>query len=159
MARAALNWSTAKLAEAAGVGLNTVNRFEAGSDTRTSSVDKMRRILECAGVEFTNGGQPGVRLKLSTDGSLRVVCPECAFEVLKGTEIQFDAEAYQARCRLSRSSFDCPNLRTVLFSLRAKSPLQDSETDLRESKSAAPTKTAPAGTTPRRAPVGRRKGK
>jgi transcriptional regulator with XRE-family HTH domain len=65
MARAALSWSTATLAEAAGVGLNTVNRFEAGADARLSSVEKMKAALEAAGIEFIpgNGGGPGVRLK------------------------------------------------------------------------------------------------
>jgi DnaJ-class molecular chaperone len=63
MARAALKWSTAKLAENAGVGLNTVNRFEAGGDAQMSSVKKMQVALEAGGVEFTNGSQPGVRLK------------------------------------------------------------------------------------------------
>jgi transcriptional regulator with XRE-family HTH domain len=65
MARAALNWTTQQLASAAGVGLNTVNRFESGQDARISSVDKMRAALDAAGVEFIpeNGGGAGVRLK------------------------------------------------------------------------------------------------
>ncbi|MFG1378086.1 helix-turn-helix domain-containing protein [Xanthobacter autotrophicus] len=65
MARAALNWSTQELAAKAGVGVNTVNRFEAGQDARVSSVDKMRAALEAAGVIFVaeNGEGPGVRLK------------------------------------------------------------------------------------------------
>jgi DNA-binding XRE family transcriptional regulator len=65
MARAALKWSTQQLADAAGVGLNTVNRFERGSDARMSSADKMERALRRAGVAFIdeNGGGVGVRLK------------------------------------------------------------------------------------------------
>ena len=65
MARAALGWSTQELAVKAGVGMNTVNRFEAGQDARMSSVDKMRTTMEAAGVEFIpeNGGGPGVRLR------------------------------------------------------------------------------------------------
>lgn len=49
---------------AAGVGGNTVNRFEAGQDARVSSVDTMRTARESAGVEFIpeNGGGAGVRL-------------------------------------------------------------------------------------------------
>jgi transcriptional regulator with XRE-family HTH domain len=62
MARTALAWSTNDLGRLAGVGPNTVNRFEGGQDARLSSVDKMRRALETAGVEFTNGDKPGVRL-------------------------------------------------------------------------------------------------
>lgn len=65
MARAALNWSTRDLAESAGVGVNTVNRFEAGQDARVSSMEKMRVALETAGVIFVpeNGEGPGVRLR------------------------------------------------------------------------------------------------
>lgn len=65
MARAALAWSTTELASKAGVGSNTVNRFEAGQDARVSSVDKMRAALEAAGVIFVaeNGEGPGVRLR------------------------------------------------------------------------------------------------
>lgn len=68
MARAALAWSTQELATRAGVGLNTVNRFEAGQDARVSSVDKMRSALEAAGVIFVpeNGEGPGVRLRKQT---------------------------------------------------------------------------------------------
>ena len=65
MARAALNWSTADLAKAADVGVNTVNRFEQGQDARISSMQAMRRSLETAGVIFVaeNGEGPGVRLR------------------------------------------------------------------------------------------------
>ncbi len=65
MARAALNWTTSDLAKAAGIGVNTVNRFEGGSDTRLSSMKKLRRALEDAGIEFIseNGGGAGVRFK------------------------------------------------------------------------------------------------
>jgi len=52
------------LAEAAGVGINTVNRYERGGDARVSSVQKMRDALAAAGVDFIaeNGGGAGVRL-------------------------------------------------------------------------------------------------
>jgi transcriptional regulator with XRE-family HTH domain len=65
MARAALDWSTQQLADAAGVGRNTVNRYESGGDARMSSVEKMRHALEAAGVQFIaeNGGGAGVRLR------------------------------------------------------------------------------------------------
>ncbi len=63
MARAALNWTTNDLAKAAGIGVNTVNRFEGGADARLSSVEKLRRALEQAGITFIaeNGGA-GVRM-------------------------------------------------------------------------------------------------
>lgn len=65
MARAALQWTTSDLGKRAGVGANTVNRFETGQDARVSSVDKMRAALESAGVIFVeeNGEGPGVRLR------------------------------------------------------------------------------------------------
>jgi transcriptional regulator with XRE-family HTH domain len=67
MARAALGWSTQDLAKNASVGVNTVNRFEAGQDARVSSVEKMRAAMEAAGVEFIpeNGSGAGVRLRKS----------------------------------------------------------------------------------------------
>jgi transcriptional regulator with XRE-family HTH domain len=63
MARAALDWSTLDLAAKAGIGGNTVNRFEAGHDLRMSSVAKMQAAFEAAGIEFTNGDAPGVRMR------------------------------------------------------------------------------------------------
>jgi hypothetical protein len=65
MARAALDWRTIDLARAAKVGLNTVNRFEAGRDARMSSVDKLRSAFETAGIVFIaeNGGGVGVRFR------------------------------------------------------------------------------------------------
>jgi transcriptional regulator with XRE-family HTH domain len=63
MARSALGWTTIDLAKKAGIGGNTVNRFESGLDARVSSVEKMRSALERAGLEFIaeNGGGSGVR--------------------------------------------------------------------------------------------------
>ena len=34
-----------------------------GEELRERTVDAIRSALEAAGVEFTNGGQPGVRLR------------------------------------------------------------------------------------------------
>jgi len=49
MARAALRWSTKDLATAAGVSPVTVNSFEQGRDTYTSTVSKLRTALEASG--------------------------------------------------------------------------------------------------------------
>jgi hypothetical protein len=51
------------LAAAAGLGLSTVVDFEKSRRTVSEeSQAAIRRALESAGVEFTNGNQPGVRL-------------------------------------------------------------------------------------------------
>jgi transcriptional regulator with XRE-family HTH domain len=62
MARAAIGWGVRELAEKAGVAANTVTRIENGADAKQSTMDALQRALETAGVEFTNGDQPGVRL-------------------------------------------------------------------------------------------------
>jgi transcriptional regulator with XRE-family HTH domain len=64
-ARALLRWSVEELARQASLGLNTIKRAEA-KDGRTSLTAAnelaIRRVFEAAGVEFTNGDKPGVRL-------------------------------------------------------------------------------------------------
>jgi DNA-binding XRE family transcriptional regulator len=64
-ARALLRWSVEQLAREASLGRNTIKRAEA-KDGRTSLTTAnelaIRRAFETAGVEFTNGEQPGVRL-------------------------------------------------------------------------------------------------
>jgi transcriptional regulator with XRE-family HTH domain len=62
MARAAVRWGVRELAAKAGVSANTVARIENGADAKQSTMDALQRALEAAGVEFTNGDRPGVRL-------------------------------------------------------------------------------------------------
>jgi transcriptional regulator with XRE-family HTH domain len=62
MARAALGLGIRELAIAAKVSLDTVARFERGEELKERTIDALRYALEAAGVEFTNGDQPGVRL-------------------------------------------------------------------------------------------------
>jgi transcriptional regulator with XRE-family HTH domain len=62
MARAAMGWGVRELAEKAGITANTVTRIENGADAKQSTMDALQRALEAAGIEFTNGDQPGVRL-------------------------------------------------------------------------------------------------
>ena len=64
MARAALNWTVRDLAEASGLHRNTINNIEVGryaGDPKTLAI--IEKTLTKAGVEFTNGDQPGVRLR------------------------------------------------------------------------------------------------
>lgn len=58
-----LDWEQPDLAEKSGVSLGTVSNIERGSDPRASTLTKIQRALEAAGIEFTNGEAPGVRLK------------------------------------------------------------------------------------------------
>jgi transcriptional regulator with XRE-family HTH domain len=62
MARAALGLGVRELAAAAKVSIDTVARFERGDELKERTVEALQRALEAAGVEFTNGGKPGVRL-------------------------------------------------------------------------------------------------
>ena len=66
-ARGLLGWSQTRLAEAAGMSLPTVKRYETGSGARVSddAIAAMRAALETAGVIFVaeNGEGPGVRLR------------------------------------------------------------------------------------------------
>src|SRR6476646_9547177 len=62
MARAALGLGVRGLAAAAKVSIDTVARFERGDELKERTIDALQRALEAAGVEFTNGDQPGVRL-------------------------------------------------------------------------------------------------
>ncbi len=63
MARAALGLGVRDLARAAGVSTNTVSRLERGEELKPRTVEDVRAALEAAGVEFTNGDAPGVRLR------------------------------------------------------------------------------------------------
>jgi transcriptional regulator with XRE-family HTH domain len=62
MARAALGLGVRELAAAAKVSSDTVARFERGDELKERTIEALQRALEAAGVEFTNGGRPGVRL-------------------------------------------------------------------------------------------------
>ena len=64
-ARALVGWSQSNLADHSGVSEPTIARLESADGRlggRTGTIRKIRAALEAAGVEFTNGDQPGVRL-------------------------------------------------------------------------------------------------
>ena len=62
MARAALRWSQAELAERSGVFINTIKAYESGtSDPKKSTELALMRPLKKAGVEFIEDN--GVRLR------------------------------------------------------------------------------------------------
>jgi transcriptional regulator with XRE-family HTH domain len=62
-ARALIEWSRDELAGASKVALRTIVDFERGArEPRAATLEALRRALETAGVEFTNGERPGVRM-------------------------------------------------------------------------------------------------
>jgi transcriptional regulator with XRE-family HTH domain len=64
-ARMLVRWDQKALAEASGVSHVTVRRLEAKPGplkAERPTIAKLRAALESAGVEFTNGDAPGVRL-------------------------------------------------------------------------------------------------
>jgi transcriptional regulator with XRE-family HTH domain len=65
MARAALRMSVRELATIAKVATDTIARLEADKELKPRTVEAIQRALEKAGVEFTNGNRPGVRLTRS----------------------------------------------------------------------------------------------
>jgi transcriptional regulator with XRE-family HTH domain len=66
MARAALKLSVRDVATMANVSTNTLTRLENGEELKPRTLEAIRSALEKAGVEFTNGDQPGVRMRRSS---------------------------------------------------------------------------------------------
>jgi transcriptional regulator with XRE-family HTH domain len=63
-ARALLGWSQGQLAEASGVATKTIADFEREDRSPYErTLNDIHEALARAGVEFTNGGQPGVKMK------------------------------------------------------------------------------------------------
>jgi transcriptional regulator with XRE-family HTH domain len=65
-ARALLRWDQKQLAEASSVSLATVKRLEAKPGivlAHAPTIFALVHALEIAGIEFTNGDRPGVRLR------------------------------------------------------------------------------------------------
>ncbi|MGB6966240.1 MAG: helix-turn-helix transcriptional regulator [Xanthobacteraceae bacterium] len=71
-ARAIAGLDQAALAELAGVSINTIRNMEATGASliggRASTRDTVQAALERLGVEFANGGEPGVRLRKGSKG-------------------------------------------------------------------------------------------
>jgi predicted transcriptional regulator len=65
-ARALLGWTQEELSRKAKVGLGTVKRmegYEGAVEARTDTVRKVTGVMERAGVDFLDDGQPGVRMR------------------------------------------------------------------------------------------------
>ena len=73
-ARKLLGWSRDRLAPKAGISTTYLRKFENGDgDLLAQEVDSLRVALESAGVEFTNGDVPGVRLRKQTAGGRKTL--------------------------------------------------------------------------------------
>jgi transcriptional regulator with XRE-family HTH domain len=73
-ARAALRWTVARLADEAGVGVQTVIRLEAADGvppSRSSTLVDVQRAFEAAGIEFIGAPDdgPGIRLRAAPSNS------------------------------------------------------------------------------------------
>ncbi len=67
-ARGLLRWEQQDLAAAAGISVQTVKRLEKTPgkvSAHTRTVEAIGKAVEAAGVEFTDGDAPGVRLRRS----------------------------------------------------------------------------------------------
>src|ERR1035441_6337900 len=85
MARAALGLGVRELAAAAKVSIDTVARFERGDELKVRTIDALQRALEAAGVEFTNGDQPGVRItRAVAERSAAVAKPSTKAKAARG---------------------------------------------------------------------------
>jgi transcriptional regulator with XRE-family HTH domain len=65
-ARALLRWDQRQLAEESSVSLPTIKRLETKPGVLVAHAPTLlalRNAFEAAGIEFTNGGEPGVRLR------------------------------------------------------------------------------------------------
>jgi len=71
-ARGFLDWTVRDLSERAGVPRDTLNNIETGAYAGApETLAATRRVLERAGVEFTNGDAPGVRLRPNDEPRVR----------------------------------------------------------------------------------------
>jgi transcriptional regulator with XRE-family HTH domain len=68
-ARGLLGWSQQDLADAAGISRPTIADFESGKRAPYErTLEQLQSALEKAGIEFTNGNEPGVKLKAKSKG-------------------------------------------------------------------------------------------
>ena len=66
-ARVLLGLGVWRLAQKSSLAVSTIERIERGQALTAYQNVRLKRALETAGVEFTNGDQPGVRLGRKAD--------------------------------------------------------------------------------------------
>lgn len=69
MARAALNWTAAELAERSSVAVNTIRRIEAGETFMSDTAEKLTSTLQSAGVHFLVSDEHGTGIRFKQDSS------------------------------------------------------------------------------------------
>ncbi len=64
-ARGLLGWNQQRLADESGLAVSTIKRLENGGIAKASleNIEKISLAFERVGIEFFNGGEPGVRLR------------------------------------------------------------------------------------------------
>lgn len=67
-ARKLLKMSQIELAAATGLTTRTLIKFEGGGNVRPETVEAVREVLVARGIVFTNGGEPGVKLRQKDAG-------------------------------------------------------------------------------------------
>jgi transcriptional regulator with XRE-family HTH domain len=103
-ARALIGWSQDQLASASKVAKATIANFEAGKrDPYPRTLDDLRQALENAGIEFTNGGQQGVRLKL-----IEARCEKCGFVSIVEDQLT-SVQSPVKLCKNSDNALACPD--------------------------------------------------
>jgi transcriptional regulator with XRE-family HTH domain len=125
-ARGLVDLSQQQLADAAKVGVVTVRQFEAGAaQPRNATAEVIQRALEAAGVEFTNGGRPGVRMK-----RVDAKCAKCGYGGTVETGLTTHS-GVPARCPAGYSPMACPEFRKAVSAahaaLRAPNPKRAAE--------------------------------
>jgi transcriptional regulator with XRE-family HTH domain len=114
-ARALLDWSQSRLAEESGTAVGTIMDLERGKRTPyPRTLAHLRSAFEAAGVEFTNGGSPGVRLAFVV-----ATCVECGLAAKvysSGPKIE-----HTSWCRLGeQNALGCSNLLAAVSTARIK---------------------------------------
>jgi transcriptional regulator with XRE-family HTH domain len=124
-ARGLLDWSQAELATRSNLSESTIRDFEKGRRIPgVNNLAAIRAALEAAGVEFTNGGQPGVRMSKSVSPvEFEVSVGDDREPILKG----HDGNNVPVIAALSRASFEAFPIQAerVAVARRSRSALNE----------------------------------
>jgi hypothetical protein len=122
MARVALGLGVRELATLASVSPNTIARLERGEEMRESTLASIRAALESAGVEFTNGGQPGVRLML-----VEAKCAKCGYTGTVEHNLA-RVSGVPRQCPTGNSPIACPEFRKAVSAAHTALSVPNQET-------------------------------